>query len=912
MSADLGAAGSSHSHLSDPLPIGAEEPTVVRTPGMPSGSSASGPAFVTAPGIHTKPTVSPTLKRLFDLEASPFGLRLAEFVVEERIGVGGMGAVFKAHDTRLSRKVALKVLSPNATLDEQLVSRFHNEARATARLSHDNIARVYSSGQDLGVHFIAYELIDGTNLRDLIMQCGMIKPAETLSYAIQIAMALNHTAAAGVVHRDIKPSNIIITPEGRARVVDLGLARRDGDDSIADLTVAGSTLGTFDYISPEQAQDPRNVDVRSDIYSLGCTMFHMLTGKPPYPEGTALQKLLDHKGKDAPVPHDVNRRVPRDLSGLVQRMMASDPAERYPTPALLVEDLMRIAARMGLKGIQPEGLVWKTARETRPPFLQANLGWIIMGTLLMLVAVFLRLQPQSLDTDFRSQGLRVASPTATAVDTDTDTAATDRTADPRATDAAIALIETLWPEEPYVLFAGTPGETQSGSNATPTAAVSSGLQGLLAPLWESFRRSLRVKPEERMAEADATQPDTTGNPSPGNSPRISLQSDPDKVFPTLEAACWAAQDGDVVVVRADTSNTPLIEKPIRVVKKSITILGEPAGGRVPLVRFDIGVEPSDIQSRMMTIIGGDVRIANMDIEVIARPEVGTDRWVLCALEGADRVRLDKVNVDFRNEQGLDAAVFEVTLGADAALARMQNAAPGEYEVRLNGCLVRGDTRLFHIETALAGSLEVVQSGISLNRTLLSVVGTNDTLAERDRIDLELNHATCQLAEGLVRMSNVDPVGGSTMELMPVHIESENSILASRSDAPLVRMAGTSAPEEFRTRLVWNGTRNLYDGFDVFWQIDSTLTGLGVQDDGFDVWKEYWTTNEDAGEVGAIAGGGKPWLSDRWRQREASTATLADFRLDATKADSEAIGGATDGSNLGVNPDELRRLPTSNQ
>lgn len=233
-------------------------------------------------------------------------------------------------------------------------------------------------------------------------------------------------------------------------------------------------------------------------------------------------------------------------------------------------------------------------------------------------------------------------------------------------------------------------------------------------------------------------------------------------------------------------------------------------------------------------------------------------------------------------------------------------------MRLNGCLVRGDTRLFHIETALAGSLEVVQSGISLNRTLLSVVGTNDTLAERDRIDLELNHATCQLAEGLVRMSNVDPVGGSTMELMPVHIESENSILASRSDAPLVRMAGTSAPEEFRTRLVWNGTRNLYDGFDVFWQIDSTLTGLGVQDDGFDVWKEYWTTNEDAGEVGAIAGGGKPWLSDRWRQREASTATLADFRLDATKADSEAIGGATDGSNLGVNPDELRRLPTSNQ
>ena len=121
--------------------------------------------------------------------------------------------------------------------------------------------------------------------------------AESVNYILQIASALVHTSAQGVVHRDIKPSNIIITPSGRAKLVDLGLARKENkDDHAADLTVAGTTLGTFDYISPEQARDPRAADVRSDIYSLGCTLYHMLTGEPPYPEGTVLQKLLQHQG----------------------------------------------------------------------------------------------------------------------------------------------------------------------------------------------------------------------------------------------------------------------------------------------------------------------------------------------------------------------------------------------------------------------------------------------------------------------------------------------------------------------------------------------------------------------------------------------------------------------------------------
>ena len=285
--------------------------------------------------------------------------QLGHFSLLQRIGQGGMGAVFRAIDERLDRPVALKILSPTLTHYDDAVQRFHNEAQSAARLDHDNIARVFYVGEDRGLHFIAYEFVTGPNIRDLIREHGRLSPTEAVNYTLQIATALNHTSAAGVVHRDIKPSNIIITPNGRAKLVDLGLARRQSDGVTGELTVAGTTLGTFDYISPEQAKDPRAVDVRSDIYSLGCTLYHMLTGLPPYPEGTALQKLLDHQGKEPPDPAEKCSNVSPELSAIVKRMMSSQPASNdTKTPDELIRDLMLVAGQMGLRGINPEGLIW--------------------------------------------------------------------------------------------------------------------------------------------------------------------------------------------------------------------------------------------------------------------------------------------------------------------------------------------------------------------------------------------------------------------------------------------------------------------------------------------------------------------------------------------------------------------------
>ena len=317
------------------------------------------------------------------------GDRLESFEVRQAIGVGGMGAVFRAWDVRLDRFVALKVLPPSQAAEAENVRRFYQEGRAAARLDHENIARVFTIGQDAGLHYIAFEFIDGTTIRHRVEQHGPLPVAEAINYTLQIAGALVHAADRGVIHRDIKPSNIIVTPSGRAKLVDMGLARRFERQGADDgLTQSNMTLGTFDYISPEQARDPRSVDVRSDLYSLGCTIYHMIVGQPPFPGGTVLQKLLSHREEPAPdvrasVPH-----VPSDLAAVVLKLMAKEPDRRYQTPEQLVRDLLTLAGALGLRSISPEGLVWLNADSNRPGW-ERHLYWGLPATVLASVVAAL-------------------------------------------------------------------------------------------------------------------------------------------------------------------------------------------------------------------------------------------------------------------------------------------------------------------------------------------------------------------------------------------------------------------------------------------------------------------------------------------------------------------------------------------
>jgi serine/threonine protein kinase len=315
------------------------------------------------------------------------GRRLSHFDLIEPIGVGGMAAVIRAQDTQLDRSVALKILPPDMAADPENIRRFQQEARAAAKLDHENIARVYFFGEDQGLHFIAFEFVEGENLRLLLEHRGRLPIPEAVHYMLQIATGLAHAAERGVVHRDIKPSNIIIGPSGRAKLVDMGLARSMAPVGDIELTQSGVTLGTFDYISPEQALEPRMADVRSDIYSMGCTFYQALTGQPPVPEGTAAKKLHHHQHVAPVDPRQMNSAVPDELAAILGRMMAKDPRERYQRPEHLVQHLLQLAQKLGAGGHGADGVLFVDAPLPAPPRMRPMIVAAVAASLLIMLVV---------------------------------------------------------------------------------------------------------------------------------------------------------------------------------------------------------------------------------------------------------------------------------------------------------------------------------------------------------------------------------------------------------------------------------------------------------------------------------------------------------------------------------------------
>ena len=312
-------------------------------PSAASRSDSDGTAI--SAGRPTPPVMASSME---EIGRALEGHSLGPYLLEQFVGGGGMGAVFRAIDTTLNRVVAVKVLSRQHSSDVDMLRRFKNEAQLAARLDHENIGRVHAVGSDAGWHFIVFEFIEGTNLRDMVHNEGPLDVPRALLFTAQVAEALEHACERGVVHRDIKPSNIIVTPAGRARLVDMGLARLPAVGGVPDLTETGMTLGTYDYISPEQARDPRAADVRSDLYSLGCTLFFMLTGRPPFADGTAVQKLLQHQQSAPPSVAAGRDDIPPALEAVVERLLCKQPHERYQTPAELVADLVGIAGDLGV------------------------------------------------------------------------------------------------------------------------------------------------------------------------------------------------------------------------------------------------------------------------------------------------------------------------------------------------------------------------------------------------------------------------------------------------------------------------------------------------------------------------------------------------------------------------------------
>lgn len=266
----------------------------------------------------------------------PAGSQLGAYRIVRRVGKGGMGSVYEAVDERSSQRVALKVLSPDLAAQPDFVARFHRESRSLSSFGNARIAKVYFSGAAEGVPFFAMEFVDGKNLEELLERDGRPDTKKAIEWMREIARGLRAAAEHGLIHRDVKPTNILIDQEGRVKIVDFGLAK--SLNSTTRLTVTGVVVGTPFYLSPEQGLG-KVVDQRSDIYSLGATFYHLLTGKPPYEADNSVSVILKHVN-DAPTPiRDRAPEVSEALARIVMRCLAKDPRHRYQDYDELLHDL---------------------------------------------------------------------------------------------------------------------------------------------------------------------------------------------------------------------------------------------------------------------------------------------------------------------------------------------------------------------------------------------------------------------------------------------------------------------------------------------------------------------------------------------------------------------------------------------
>jgi serine/threonine-protein kinase len=295
------------------------------------GEAAASPATPPPPSESPKSSSSSKKKKT---------VQIPGYELTAKIGQGGMGTVYKAYQVSMDRDVAIKILPPRLAKDPTFVERFTREARAVARLNHENIISGIDFGEVSGYYYFVMEFVEGITVRSELRKRGMIDEKESLDIGLQIAHALEHAHHHDMVHRDVKPENIMKTRNGIVKLCDLGLAKDTGGD--ASVTQTGISVGTPHYISPEQARGEENIDIRTDIYSLGASLYHMVTGTFPFEGPTPAVVMTKHVNEKLEPPIDRNPAISDGMNNLIMKMMAKDKNKRYQTPDDLIEDIHRV------------------------------------------------------------------------------------------------------------------------------------------------------------------------------------------------------------------------------------------------------------------------------------------------------------------------------------------------------------------------------------------------------------------------------------------------------------------------------------------------------------------------------------------------------------------------------------------
>jgi len=906
-----------------------------RLSGLETVINKAGPQSMLPPPVGESPP-SEIVDRLFPSQQnsgssvgtlSPSGIELDHFRVEERIGMGGMGAVFRAVDTRLQRMVALKLLAPSQSYDEGSVKRFQNEARAAARLDHENVARVHYIGEERGLHFIAFEYVTGSTIRELIRRQHHISVADTINYALQIAAALKHTSAMGVVHRDIKPSNIIITPSGRAKLVDLGLARNDTTESQGDLTLPGTTLGTFDYISPEQAKDPRSVDVRSDIYSLGCTLYHMLTGQPPYPEGTVLQKLLDHQGKDAPDPAAINRRIPEFVSAIVRRMMNSDRNNRHQNADQLIRDLTQAAGQLGLRGMNPEGLVWVASKSATTSWLAGNAGWLATVAVLLGVVGILQQFPElglrmaGIPPQQQTRHDRLPEKSETSTDAASAEPARNLTESTAATTPGETIIGRTTPRETGPPAEIEPDETLIATNSSSVGTLPVSplvrpgempiIPGELIPdmteiLTETSKDDspLVTRPPRTVEPAETTT--TTPDVPTRNPPAVATVTDdgfPVALFSedaslyrhyrTLEAACAAAEDGSTIELQFSNK---LVEKSFRVTRKNLTIRA--ARGHTPTIEFvPSEIDSTDSTARMITLSAGPLRLVNVNLQMTIPARPSAERYSLFGTSRSGLLSMDRVAITVVNPANAPASILDVA----SDFARMPADMPTTpVAIQAEELGIQATDSVFCGRSSFATIAWPGQVSVSMENCVAGLIGDFVQIqplampaADRSQINFTVEHLSARISGSFLRLA-----GPVAVDVPAIECRVRNSIISSTEASPLVVSEVAIAAEDARRMLVWRGERNFFDAVPVFWSLKASDETLSWDD-----WQTLWQNNGNVGSKNLPI----DWMIERpFDSAEfISRLTPGIWQLGPGLTElNPAIQGSTDGSDAGADLAEL--------
>ena len=809
----------------------ASEPSLSEPPVSASAAEEMAEAQTVIRGSSRAPADSPRPDRTpVAVTRVLLGQRLNHFLLEDLIGGGGMGAVFRARDEQLDRTVAIKVI-PFVGDDADLKRRFRNEAQSAAKLDHPCIARVFEVGNQDDWHYIVFEYVRGINIRDKVARDGVFSIDDAVYTTCQIGEAIQHAADRGIVHRDIKPSNILIGEGDQIKLVDMGLARSDNLEVSEDMTASGVTLGTFDYISPEQARDPREADARSDIYSLGCTLYYMLTGRPPFPGGTMLQKLLSHGNSPPPDARLLRSEVSDDLMAVIRKMLAKLPEDRYQNAADLIADLREIANREGLQRTQAVAVPVLAEPSLALVWLRTHAPWMIAAVLLGGSAAWLQWSSRGSREAFRIDVPEVETTVARS-------AAASGTAGPAETPPAPVEESAAGPEaagEPVGSASSEAGGEISATGDDPATDPPSGPERMVP----TPDQQADVDDGTATGDADAATP-STGTAAAGDTFNPESAggdgSGGDGASDAIETIRVVGTDGPigasdagagVAVTRTLTEalelarqrGTRRIEIGVPVLKSGPVVLRQDDISITSSVgRSTIVLESEDLlsmqRSKMFTV--GSNRVRFRDLNFVWRVPVGeVDGGALFVIHPNRLVSMAGCTVTIENSSRRDEVyAFEVLTDpqSDAASAFAGSAA-GEgadlplVAINLNDVVVRGEITMLHMDYAAELQLGWKNGLLAVSRRMIGTAGAlARPSATSGSIQLSLERLTACAPLGFVRMR----LGPSGAYPVPIDRNAVASVFAVDTDAPYFEVTGLASLDREPPLLTLRGESNAYD------------------------------------------------------------------------------------------------------